>query len=136
MEVEKNEKWSYKLVVDKTIPRKFNNGVRSRAMQKILAIIGGLILITGFIWGIFTYLERYALCEDVKKVDQKVEKTMEMMQYSFKEFQLESKEKRISEIEKKAGKSPKDPIVAETLEQLRKDKVKLEKEMRKIEEKK
>ena len=116
-------------------------------MQKILAIIGGLILITGFIWGVFTYLERYALCEDVKKVDQKVgedvkkvdhkvDKMMEMMQYSFKEFQLESKEKRISEIEKKAGKSPKDPIVAETLEQLRKDKVKLEKEMRKIEEKK
>ena len=105
-------------------------------MQKILAIIGGLILITGFIWGVFTYLERYALCEDVKKVDQKVDKTMEMMQYSFKEFQLESKEKRISDIEKKAGKSPRDPLVLETLEQLRKDKVKLEKEMRKIEEKK
>lgn len=116
-------------------------------MKEKLAIIVTLIVITAACWGVFTYLERYALCEDVKKgdqkvdsdvkkVDQKVDKMMEMMNYSFKEFQLESKEKRISEIEKKAGKSPKDPIVAETLEQLRKDKVKLEKEMRKIEEKK
>ena len=105
-------------------------------MKQILAGIGGLILIIGTCWGVFTYLDRYALCEDVKKVDQKVDKAYQMMEYKFKDLQLESKEKRIYEIEQKVGKVPKDPIVRETLEQLKRDKDKIEREMKKMEEKK
>jgi hypothetical protein len=46
-------------------------------MKQILTGIGGLILIIGTCWGVFTYLERYALCEDVKKVEQRLEQKIQ-----------------------------------------------------------
>jgi choline-glycine betaine transporter len=50
--------------------------LRGRGM-KILAGIGTIIVLLAFCWGIFTYLERYALCEDVKKVGQRLEQKIQ-----------------------------------------------------------
>lgn len=113
-------------------------------MKEKLALIGVLILIAGACYGVFTYWDKnFARCEDVKKVDQKVEKTdqkvdktLQIMDYKFKALQLETKEDRIYKIEEKAGKVPKDQIVAETLEKLKREREQILREMDKMEKEK
>lgn len=46
-------------------------------MKEKLAIIVIFIGIIGACWGAFVYLNRYALCEDVKKVEQKLEQKIQ-----------------------------------------------------------
>ncbi len=104
-------------------------------MKEKLAIIGGLIMIIGACYGVFTYLGKYALCEDVQKVEQKVDKTLQLMEYKFKAIQLETIENRIDKIEDRSGKNPKDPAERERLKQLERDREKVEREMKVMEKK-
>jgi hypothetical protein len=100
-------------------------------MKEKLAVIGALILIAGTCYGVFTYLGRYALCEDVKKIDQKVDKTQQIMEYKFKAIQLETIENRIYRAKEEVGKNP-TKADKDKLHDLEQDKKKVLMEMEQI----
>ena len=93
----------------------------------IIGIIFGLLISC---WGVFTYLERYALCETVDKVVQKIDRQMEMMEqkqnkqmeimdYKLLALELKQVEEQIYQIEKNFGAVPKDPNKKADLERLK-----------------
>jgi len=91
-------------------------------------------MIIGACYGAFTYLGKYALCEDVKKVEQKVDKTMEIMEYKFKAIQLETIEDRIYRARERAGKNP-TQTDKDRMNELERDREKVEREMKVMEKK-
>jgi len=100
-------------------------------MKEKLAIIGALIAISVACWGVFTYLEKYALCEDVKKIEQKMDKGQQIMEYKFKAIQLETIENRIYRAKEDAGKNP-TKTDKDKLHDLEQDKKKVEMELEEI----
>jgi len=108
-------------------------------MKLTIGIILSILIAT---WGAFTYLDRFATCEEVrkveegvKKVDQKADKTLEIMEYKFRAIQLETIENRIGRIKDSSGDMPKDPKERERLRELEQDRKRIERELRIAEEK-
>lgn len=97
-----------------------------------IGIVFGLLISC---WGVFTYLEKYALCEDMKKLDQKVDKGQQIMEYKFKAIQLETIENRIYRAKEDAGKSP-TKADKDKLHDLEQDKKKVEMELEEIKDRK
>ena len=99
-------------------------------MSKILIGIGVVFGLLVTCWGGFTYLERYALCGEVQKMDQKMDKAIEMMEkktekminyfdYKFLTAELKATEERIYEKEKEIAKNPNDLVKKAELENLK-----------------
>ncbi len=116
-------------------------------MSKILTGIGAVIVILIACWGVFTYLEKYALCAEVSKMDQKMDKAIEMMDmktnkmmeffdYKFLAAELKSVEERIYEKEKEIAKNPTDGVKKAELDKLKRDRENLLREMDGIKQKK
>ncbi len=101
-------------------------------MKEKLGIIIAILVIFGACWGGFTYLEKYALCEDVKKVEQKTDKMMQIMELKFKAIDLKTTEDRIYDMEKRYGKSPSDSSKQADLEKLRREREQTLREMEDI----
>lgn len=120
-------------------------------MKEKLAVIGGLILLAGFIWGIFNYVGKLATCEAVDKqfemmkqtqqkqmeyIEQKTNKMEQLFDLKLLTQELKSVEEQIYRIEKDFGTSPRDPIKRADLEKLRRDRERIMAEIRALKEKK
>ncbi len=105
-------------------------------MSKHLTVILGILAIAGFTWGAWTYLDRYALCADLQKTDQKLQKTMDVIEWKFKALQVDNLDERIYKTEERVKQSPNDVALKEDLAKLKKDKEKALRDMKMIEEKK
>jgi len=112
-----------------------------------LIIIGLILGLVATCYGIFTYLERYALCETVDKVTQKFDKAMEQMDirqqkqmdlidYKLLALELKQVEEQIYQIEKNFGSTPKDPVKKADLERLKRRREEILIEQRTLKEKK
>jgi hypothetical protein len=119
--------------------KEIKNPIRDR-----LIVVGIVFGILASVWGIFTYIGTLARCEDVKavdqkidkminKIDQKIDKSLKTMDYQFKVIQLKAKEDQIYEIERKYGKDPKDPVEKDHLERLKRERDQLLREMKVLE---
>ena len=87
-------------------------------MKTIIA----LLTILSFAFGAWFYIDKTkANCEDVKKIDYKVDKTQQMMEFKFKALDLKTTEDRIYDMEKRYGKNPTDSTKAAELEKLRRE---------------
>ena len=117
--------------------------------EKILAIVAffGLIAI---IWGAFSYLERYALCETTNKqfqmmeerqqkaiqyFDQKTDKMEKLFDLKLLNQELKSINEQIYQMEKNFGVSPKDPVKRADLEKLRRDRERVMSEIKALQKK-
>ncbi len=116
-------------------------------MKEKLAVIVIIIGLIAGVWKGFTYLERYALCAEVSKMDQKMDKAIEMMDkktnkmmeffdYKFLAAELKSVEERIYEKEKEIAKNPTDGVKKAELDKLKRDRENLLREMDGIKQKK
>ncbi len=109
------------------------------SVKEVIGVITGVIVLFGALFGAYQYLEcRYApivLADEVKKVDQKADKTLQIMEYKFKAIQLETIENRIYRVKEEAGKNP-SKADKERLNELEQDKKKVLQEMEEIKEKK
>jgi hypothetical protein len=112
-----------------------------------LIIIGLVFGLVATCYGIFSYLERYALCETVDKVVQKFEKAMEqmdirqqksmdIMDFKLLASELKQVEEQIYQIEKNYGSTPKDPVKKADLERLKRRREEILIEQRMLKEKK
>ncbi len=112
-------------------------------MKEKLAVVVIIIGLIAGVWKGFTYLERYALCAEVSKMDQKMDKAIEMMDkktnkmieffdYKFLAAELKSLEERIYEKEKELAKNPKDLIKKAELEQLKRQREQVIRDMQGI----
>jgi hypothetical protein len=101
-------------------------------MKDKLIAIGLIFGLLASCYGVFTFLERYALCEDLKKVDQKTDKIMQMMDYKFKAMELKTNEDRIYDMEKRYGSSPSDSTKKADLEKLKREREQILREMKEI----
>ena len=116
-------------------------------MKQILTGIGIILGLLVTCWAGFTYLEKYALCAEVSKMDQKMDKAMKMMDqktdmmmlyfdFKFLAAELKSLEERIYEKEKELAKNPNDGVKKAELDKLKRDRETLLREMDGIKEKK
>ncbi len=127
-------------------------------MNKPLTMILGAIAILAAVWGAFTYLDQYALCEDVKKVDAKIDKTaqqaeekhqkameimttnqmetMKIMNFGFFSIQLKDLDGRIDRQEQVVKKEPRNENAKQVLYELRQDRKKVVEQMDGLKEKK
>ena len=114
-------------------------------IKQIFITIGLIFGLIASCYAVFTYLERYALCDDVKKVEQKAdqkingvdkktEKMMQMMDYKFKAMELKTNEDRIYDTEKRYGSSPSDAVKKADLEKLKREREQILREMKEIKE--
>ena len=119
---------------------------KGNRMKEKLAVIITLIVIAGACYGVFTYLEKYALCEDVKKVEEKTDKQIQMiekktegvqkqMDYKFKAIDLKTTEDRIYDMEKRYSKAPKDSVKQADLDKLRREREQILRDMEDIKKK-
>ncbi len=114
-------------------------------MKEKLAVIGGLILLAGFIWGVFNYVGKLATCEAVDKqfekmqqtqqkqveyFEQKTNKMEKLFDLKFASQELKSIEDQIYQIEKNYGTTPKDPGKRADLEKLRRDRERIIQEIK------
>jgi pyruvate/2-oxoacid:ferredoxin oxidoreductase beta subunit len=115
--------------------------IKSSGLKQVLIGIGVIFGLLVTCWGGFTYLDQYARCETVQKLDQKIDKGMEMMkeqqqksmdildqksksserEFDFKLLGLELKqlEEQIYQMEKNYTSTPKDPIKRADLERMK-----------------
>ncbi len=115
--------------------------------MKILAGIGTIIVLLVACWGVFTYLGQYALCAEVsqmgQKINEKMDKAIEMMDkktdkminyfdYKFLAAELKSIEERIGEKEKEIAKNPKDLVKKAELENLKRQREQVIRDMTSI----
>jgi len=118
-----------------------------KTLKPILAIIGIVLGLLITVWGGYTYLEKYATAEEVKKLDQKSDKVLQMMDektekmqkimdYKFSSYELKVNEDRIYEKEKETIKNPKDATKRADLEKLKREREKILLEMKEIKERK
>ena len=116
-------------------------------MKDKLVIIGLIFGLVATCYGVFTYLDRFALCETVDKVAQKFEKameqmdirqqkSMEIMDYKLLALELKQVEEQIYQIEKNFGSTPKDPAKKADLERLKRRREEILIEQRVLKEKK
>ena len=117
------------------------------SLRDKLIIIGLVTSLLVLCWGVFTYLEKYALCETVDKVVQKFEKAMEqmdirqqkqmdLMDYKLLAYELKQTEEQIYQIEKNYGQAPSDPGKKADLERLKRRREEILIEQRTLKEKK
>lgn len=101
-------------------------------LKQILVAIGVVLGLLLTCWGGFTYLEKYALCEDVKIIDNKTNKMMEMydkkidanqrlVDYKFLTYELKTVESRIYDKEKEIAENPRNETKKVELERLKRD---------------
>ena len=111
--------------------------------MKIFSAIGVVLVLLVTVWGSFEYLERFALCGEVQKVDQKMDKAIEMLDkktekmilyfdYKFLAAELKSKEERIYEKEKEIAKNPNDLVKKAELENLKRERDQIIRDMQNI----
>jgi hypothetical protein len=127
-------------------------------IKQILWGIGIIFSLFLTCYGVFTYLDQFARCETVQKVDQKIDKAMEMMQQKqdkqmenmkqehkkeielmdFKLLSLELKqvEEQIYQIEKNYTSTPKDPVKKADLERFKRRREEILAEQKVLREKK
>ena len=116
-------------------------------MKEKIGIIVAFFALVAIIWGAFSYLDRFALCETTDKKFQAIEdgqkkqmeyfdqKTKKMEKYfDLKIFAQELKlvEEQIYQKEKKYGVSPKDQSVRAELEKLKRDRERIIREMNEL----
>lgn len=104
-------------------------------MKEKLAIILIILGIIGITWGSFAYLGRYALGDDVKKVEQKIDGVQKQMDFKFKYLELKTIEDRIYDTEKRYGASPTSSEKKADLEKLKRDREQAIREMEEIKKK-
>ena len=116
-------------------------------MSKYLTVILGILAVLAAVWGAFSYLGQYALCEDVKKVDAKIDRTAEqaeikfqktiaIMDYKFLSIQLQDLDGRIDRQEQLVKREPKNENAKQVLYELRQDRKKVVEQMDSLKEKK
>jgi len=118
-----------------------------KQIWKILTGIGTIFMLLLACWGVFTYLERYALGADVsqmnQKANEKMDKAIEMLDkktdkminyfdYKFLAAELKSIEERISEKEKEIAKNPNDLVKKAELENLKRQREQVIRDMTSI----
>ena len=116
-------------------------------MKQILTGIGVIFGLLVTCWAGFTYLEKYALGADVsqmsQKINEKMDKAIEMMDkktnkmmeffdYKFLAAELKSLEERIYEKEKEIAKNPKDLVKKAELENLKRQREQVIRDMTSI----
>lgn len=100
--------------------------------RQILVAIGVVLGLLLTCWGGFTYLEKYALCEDMKIIDRKADKMMEMYDkkidanqrltdYKFLTYELKTVESRIYDKEKEIAENPRNETKRVELERLKRE---------------
>lgn len=115
-------------------------------MKQIFIGIGVILGLLVTVWGGFEYLGKYALCGEVQKMDQKMDKAIEMMEkktdkmieyfdYKFLVAELKSIEERIYEKEKEIAKSPNDLVKKAELENLKRQRDQVIRDMDSIKKK-
>ena len=108
-------------------------------LKELIGLITGILVLFGILFGGYQYFEkRYApivLAEEIKKVDQKVDKTLQMMEYKFKAIQLEDLENRIYRAKEGASKEP-TQADKDKINDLEQDRKKVLREMGELKEKK
>jgi hypothetical protein len=115
--------------------------IKSSGLKQVLIGIGVIFGLLVTCWGGFAYLDQYARRETVQKLDQKMDKGVEMMEqrqqksldimdqkskasgreFDFKLLGLELKqlEEQIYQMEKNYTSTPKDPIKRADLERMK-----------------
>jgi uncharacterized protein YPO0396 len=83
-------------------------------MKEKLAIIGGIIALLVFLWGVATYLEKYETCADAQQKQQ-------MNEYKFKSIDLRTLNQQIYDLEKSFGVKPNNTEKAAELEKLKRE---------------
>ena len=112
-------------------------------MKQIFIGIGVVLGVLVTVWGGFEYLEKYALCGEVQKMDQKMDKAIEMLEkktekmveyfdYKFLVAELKTVEERIYEKEKEIAKSPNDLVKRAELESLKRQREQIVRDMQSI----
>jgi hypothetical protein len=112
-----------------------------------LITVGLIFGLLATCYGIFTYLERYASCETVDRVvqtfekqmkmmDERQQKSMDLMDYKLLAYELKQTEEQIYQIEKNYGQSPSDPVKKADLERLKRRREEILIEQRTLKEKK
>ena len=119
-------------------------------MNGKLITIGIFLGLIVSVWGAFSYLERFALCETTDKkfemMEQRQQKQMEMLERKTNNMEklfdlkilaqeLKSVEEQIYRIEKEFGVSPRDSIRRADLEKLRRDRERIIQEMKLLQKK-
>ncbi len=89
-------------------------------MKEKLAAIIAILTIIGIIFGVYFYIEnRYALAEELKKTQQRLD-------YKIISDQFQAIQERIWKIKDRVGEKPKDQTIKEELQKLESDKKSLE----------
>jgi hypothetical protein len=118
-------------------------------MKQIFIGIGIILGLLVTVWGGFEYLEKYALkistasSAEVQKVDQKMDKAIEMLDkktekminyfdYKFLVAELKAIEERIYEKEKEIAKNPNDLVKKAELESLKRQREQIIRDMKNI----
>jgi hypothetical protein len=91
-------------------------------MKEKLAIIGGIIALLVFLWGVATYLEKYETCADAQQKQQ-------MNEYKFKAVDLRSINEQIYQFQKAFGDKPTNKEKVAELEKLKREREDIKDEM-------
>ena len=102
-----------------------------QTLKDKIGVIAGIFGITAICFSTYFYIEnRYALAEDVKQIQQRLD-------YKIKSDQLRSVQDRIWKIEDRTkGQPPSDQTIKEELRQLKEDKVTIEDQLKVMEKEK
>jgi len=97
-------------------------------MKEKLIIVGSIIVLLVFLWGIVTYMDRYELCVDAQQKQQ-------MNEYKFKAIDLRSINEQIYHLEKAFGIKPENKEKAAELEKLKREREEVLEEMKGLKKK-
>ncbi len=106
--------------------------------ERILALTAFFVLIA-FVWGAFTYLERFALGATVEKqikyIEEKTNKMEKLYDLKFLTHELKTVEDQIFQFEKNFGTTPKNPEKRAELERLRRERERIIMEIKALQKK-
>ena len=106
------------------------------SVKEKIAVAISICVLFGIAWGAFSYLGDKASCEDVKKLDAKIDKTaqqsdakfqktMDIMDLKFLSIQLQDLDGRIDRQEQVVKKEPRNENAKQVLYELRQDRKKV-----------
>jgi len=98
-------------------------------MKEKLTYCMVIIAFIGAIYGYFVHMERYALCSDVKQMEQKYD-------YKFKVIEIRGTNERIWQLEDRLKKNPNDKSAQEELKKLKEEKALMSEELKELGKKK
>lgn len=102
----------------------------------MIKTIGGILVILAASFGAWFFIDgKKADCEDVQKVEQKVEGIQKQMDFKFKHLELKTVEERIYDTEKRYGSTPTSSEKKADLEKLRREREQVIREMEEIKKK-